>query len=210
MGEDYNKNNNNLSNGFRLIPYAHPYIYIYFKLSVKMKAVFIVLFALIAYVNAGCTNAPVGFQVCNSQSGNVPTGYTSLSADQSLVSLFDALVNGDGNDDVQISDECAQAFADFKCSEAYPDCDDDFGVPIGACQSVCEQFRKSCKSDLTEDQLPSCGGFPTFDDGCTNNYDSDISEWYDDISKPINRPGSASTITISATIIAVVAAVLFF
>mmetsp|Transcript_29860 Transcript_29860/g.75129 ORF Transcript_29860/g.75129 Transcript_29860/m.75129 type:complete len:175 (-) Transcript_29860:177-701(-) len=142
----------------------------------------LLLLALFTAVLGECVQPPEGLSVCQlAFNARVPREFATLTADRDLVSLLDYYREIDHLPTY----DCAEAYTDFKCSQAYPRCTGDsesgLGTPVNVCWSACDHFVRKCRNQLPGVPRPDCGKFSTEVD-CTYNGKHprkiDISEWY--------------------------------
>jgi hypothetical protein len=116
--------------------------------------------------------------VCNFYSdSSVPSEFASTSADRSLYSFLQNLAD---NKNLPTFG-CAKAYANFRCSVAYPECvgdaDSGFGKAVPACQHACNSFVTACAGELPEVGRDVCTQFES-GSPCTSRRRSDLSAFY--------------------------------
>eukprot|EP01112_Ceratiomyxa_fruticulosa_P021566 TRINITY_DN7634_c0_g2_i3.p1 TRINITY_DN7634_c0_g2~~TRINITY_DN7634_c0_g2_i3.p1 ORF type:complete len:169 (-),score=23.70 TRINITY_DN7634_c0_g2_i3:16-522(-) len=116
------------------------------------------------------------FRVCNI-TGQVGETYNDPSVDGSVYSSINALVQ----QRIPPYWQCAQEFANFKCSVGYPTCEGSQLKPV--CKASCLNLVNICDGSIN----PTTYNIPTsakdcdkYDDGpdCTYYQGSDISAWF--------------------------------
>ncbi len=115
-----------------------------------------------------CVAPPNDFTICKVPTNTrIPDEYNSHDADRALASYFEFLDSIDGLP----TQECADAYVEFACSEAYPRCQGDadsgLSLPINTCYYQCRNFVDRCDGQLPGVDRPDCGQYSVSED-CTN------------------------------------------
>ena len=153
----------------------------------NFSAVLVLLLGLVAFVYTACVSPPSDLQVCVLPStARVPQEYANTNADRQLQSYFFFLQSIKAVP----TDDCALAYIDFACSQAYPRCAGDaasgLGLPVNTCYFQCSNFVEKCRGQLIGVERPDCGTFSVSPD-CTAIA----------VALPVNENGAAA---ISASI----------
>jgi len=159
----------------------------------------ILVFFTILTFSAQCTSTSSNFKVC---------GVNHIVPLSDADNSGDAYVYNTLTQSPSTTKDCAQAFANYKCSVLYPTCDPATNPgTTQACQSLCNNFVSQCNGQLSSVTRDNCASLPS--NPCTSNSGS-ISSLYPSPSPSKLSGGAIAGIVIGVIIFVILVIVIAF
>merc|ERR1719359_1542339 len=131
----------------------------------KFVVVALVLLGLVAFGLGACVAPPSDLNVCALGAGvRIPQEYAFVDRDREIEAYFKFLENIKAIP----TKDCAEAYLEFACSEAYPRCNGDansgLSYTVNTCYYACSDFIEHCRGQLVGVDRPDCGQYSVTED----------------------------------------------